>query len=883
MQRLLCLFVLLFCSVVVSAQQTIWVPTCAGTNDTTAFSNIITSIGSNTGTIRLPYKNGTRCAVNNLTIPANVTLDNTDGSGVKINTGQTLTINGPIVGPVKGFFFNALAGQGTVSILSRAAQDVYPEWLCGTTIASCASPSASAAVNTPALQAAIIAAYGNTRTNASGNWIYNRILKFSGMYQIDDELQVYHMIGFRWEGQTKFNSGINQTTVNKRIIDGQSVSYGVFNQVKFTTTVSQNLPLVDLDYSGAQGSDLRPQNITFNDCLIQGNGVGYVGVQIAKSGGGAQGDNIRFYNCYMNGFTQAAAQIGGGADGIQTFGAANAIDVKYLGGDIQSCPKYGLAAYGGNWIVENTSFENSTAGAVQQTGFDIICVTAEHPCQARNIRTESTRFSSGVTIIDRVDVTPGVIGSWYNSNGGGTLALANLTLDQAFSGTSVGGDGKLYKVTVAGTTGGLGITAVASAGASTLTVAGTPWVVDAYAGYKVSIMGGTGFSIQPTLNGPEVLQSVVISSNTADTLTLASPWSVVPDATSTFVIEPNWGTQTTSGTVTFELVDYFVVAGAQKITNSKLVGGKISFANVPASPTYVDQLRISRADAFGTTGTVGAPYDGISYGRFTNVYLIGGPQNGVAPLATKRWFMPSHGGNIGSSLLIDVTQFNLGNQKVVFSGAAPSNPNNRFADIWIGRGDGIVGNSASATTRNVLGFAGILGKLTPVGTDQAGLPTRIQGGLPTGSGAPGAIEWWGAPTPGATGTTVRDGTRLGYLDYTGLHVEGALVFKKLAPAEITANQNNYNPGAASTYIRLTSDASRNITGLVFTPAQQDGQSHIIVNIGLSDIVLKHQDAASTAANRFLCSTAADITLTPKQAADILYDSANQYWLVWKRP
>lgn len=113
-----------------------------------------------------------------------------------------------------------------------------------------------------------------------------------------------------------------------------------------------------------------------------------------------------------------------------------------------------------------------------------------------------------------------------------------------------------------------------------------------------------------------------------------------------------------------------------------------------------------------------------------------------------------------------------------------------------------------------------------------------------------------------------------------------IAFASSSPAQITANVNNWNPAPtapfASTYIRLTTDVSRNITGMAFTKTQTDGQTHVLVNIGLADAVIKHQSASSTAANRFFCSTAADITLTPKQAADVIYDLTNGYWLVFKR-
>lgn len=64
-----------------------------------------------------------------------------------------------------------------------------------------------------------------------------------------------------------------------------------------------------------------------------------------------------------------------------------------------------------------------------------------------------------------------------------------------------------------------------SAAAGTLVVAGTPWVVNAYAGKIVRINSGTGSG-----------QHRLVASNTNNTLTLTSNWTVTPDGTSAYAI-----------------------------------------------------------------------------------------------------------------------------------------------------------------------------------------------------------------------------------------------------------------------------------------------------------------------------------------------------------
>jgi len=97
------------------------------------------------------------------------------------------------------------------------------------------------------------------------------------------------------------------------------------------------------------------------------------------------------------------------------------------------------------------------------------------------------------------------------------------------------------------------------------------------------------------------------------------------------------------------------------------------------------------------------------------------------------------------------------------------------------------------------------------------------------------------------------------------------------PAQITSDQNNYAPGGVSYFLRLSTDASRQITGL--SMSQVTGEVHEIWNVGAQDIVIVHQSASSTAANRFLNASAANYTITPEQGVKIIYDGTTQRWRV----
>lgn len=96
----------------------------------------------------------------------------------------------------------------------------------------------------------------------------------------------------------------------------------------------------------------------------------------------------------------------------------------------------------------------------------------------------------------------------------------------------------------------------------------------------------------------------------------------------------------------------------------------------------------------------------------------------------------------------------------------------------------------------------------------------------------------------------------------------------VSPTQITGDQNNYNPTGLATAntLRLSSDASRNITGLA---GGTDGRLLLIHNVGAQNIVLKDEDAASTAANRFALT--GDFTLLPDAVCLLQYDSTSSRW------
>ena len=111
---------------------------------------------------------------------------------------------------------------------------------------------------------------------------------------------------------------------------------------------------------------------------------------------------------------------------------------------------------------------------------------------------------------------------------------------------------------------------------------------------------------------------------------------------------------------------------------------------------------------------------------------------------------------------------------------------------------------------------------------------------------------------------------IGNLDVTQtLELSGVLT-----PPQIAANQNNYAPTglATATVLRLSTDASRSLTGL---QAGGSGRTLYLHNIGANDLVLVNDSASSTAGNRF--AVGSDLTITTNRVAVLQYDLLSARW------
>jgi hypothetical protein len=96
----------------------------------------------------------------------------------------------------------------------------------------------------------------------------------------------------------------------------------------------------------------------------------------------------------------------------------------------------------------------------------------------------------------------------------------------------------------------------------------------------------------------------------------------------------------------------------------------------------------------------------------------------------------------------------------------------------------------------------------------------------------------------------------------------------ITPTAISATVDDYAPTglATASVLRLSSDASRTVTGLTGGAL---GRLLLVQNVGANPIVLANQNAGSTAANRFLFGV--DRTLEAERSVLLIYDATSSRW------
>lgn len=96
----------------------------------------------------------------------------------------------------------------------------------------------------------------------------------------------------------------------------------------------------------------------------------------------------------------------------------------------------------------------------------------------------------------------------------------------------------------------------------------------------------------------------------------------------------------------------------------------------------------------------------------------------------------------------------------------------------------------------------------------------------------------------------------------------------LTVAQFTSDQHNLMLAETTTILRVSSDASRNITGIT---DGFSGRTLMLQNVGLENIVLVHQSASSSSTNRFYLPDQENITIPPSASIQLIYDGTSNVW------
>lgn len=617
---------------------------CNGvTDDTAALTALITIIGSAQAMIQFPANS--KCVIGTATVPTNVALDFSPGSALQATTSDTITIKGGINNPDNHqIFFNANSGTtGTIDFTGNTQiKEVYPEWW------GAVASGGTASGNTTAIQNAIYGAFGcgpviACRTNGSLNYKWNKTLMLEGVYTINGQLNLYHVISFRIDCNGRNSAGIIQSASNTELFDGQSVAYGTVNNCSWESTASQDLshPLVSLDYNTSQGVDIATQSISFWNNNWNGQGLAKIGVQISRSGGNAQGSNIHFYNNEAEAFTEAAYMVGAGSGGTATQLATNAVEIEWLGGDIQGSPAYGIEDFGGTQLqVMGTTMENGfgpNLGTATQTGYDYYCNNLPQGglCVGKDIRSQSLFLFGGGPFVAYNDFSldqasipvPGAAGH----------------LNDIIQGSQVAGHGEYYQVSTPGTYDGLTGRTASGGSSTTIIDAAGGLTTSHWVGWYVSITSGTGANAY-----------CLVTANNTTTFTCAAGWvtdfqgistSFTPDATTHFILEPQWGVNNGSGTVVWSALNRTEFGNSCYVVGGFYPG--VGFNCGGAQSTFARGVQLTRQDWGGFVNSQ-TPLDVPLFVSHYEDIVVGAPSGGTGISL----------GSLGQSFLVRMTRWN---------------------------------------------------------------------------------------------------------------------------------------------------------------------------------------------------------------------------------
>jgi hypothetical protein len=287
------------------------------------------------------------------------------------------------------------------------------------------------------LQEAIYAAYYTGLTaNGTNSGLNKKLFIPGGNYHLNKSLRMTAVRGAVMQGAGNLTSNLISVFAGPALI-ADGLWYSSFSDIQFKGTVAHSGGVVEMD-GNRSGSTLSLQYVTFTNCLFHGGDVAYWGASVnAYAGGSGQGDGLMFVNCRFH----HAAEIGLYLNG------ANTLSINVLGGDLQGNPQYGIyIGFQATAFINGPTMENGV-----NTADVFITGAASAQSEVRNIRSESKVGVLSNAATGPVVVSNYGIGSGWISASGGTLSTWAASTAYTTS-RYVVGNGRIFKVTTAGTT-----------------------------------------------------------------------------------------------------------------------------------------------------------------------------------------------------------------------------------------------------------------------------------------------------------------------------------------------------------------------------------------------------------------------------------------------
>ena len=103
----------------------------------------------------------------------------------------------------------------------------------------------------------------------------------------------------------------------------------------------------------------------------------------------------------------------------------------------------------------------------------------------------------------------------------------------------------------------------------------------------------------------------------------------------------------------------------------------------------------------------------------------------------------------------------------------------------------------------------------------------------------------------------------------------------ITPDGLASSENNFLLGSSGGFVRYDSASGGTLTGM--NAAGSDGRVAFLVAVAAGALTIAQQHASSTAENRFITTTGADLTISQDDIAIAIYDATSARWRVAKLP